>query len=107
MPRLGDRPYLDSYERLRKDRIGHVHCKDVARKPDGSGYQWAAIGRGLIDWTGQFYALKRDGYQRAVSLETLARRWHARRVEPAELGGNERAAPQSRRIVLEQGRDEL
>ncbi|SRR5712692_230345 len=73
MPRLGDRPYLDSYERLRKDRIGHVHCKDVARKPDGSGYQWAAIGRGLIDWTGQFYALKRDGYQRAVSLETHGR----------------------------------
>lgn len=40
--RLGDRPYPDSYERLPKDRIGHVHWKDVARKPDGSGYEWAA-----------------------------------------------------------------
>ncbi len=40
--RLGDRLYPDSYERLPKDRIGHAHWKDVARKPDGSGYEWAA-----------------------------------------------------------------
>jgi sugar phosphate isomerase/epimerase len=68
--RLGDVPYPTSYERLPKNRIGHVHSKDVARKPDGSGYEWVAMGRGLIDWTGQFRALRRDGYQRAVSLET-------------------------------------
>ena len=28
------------------------------------------MGRGVIDWTGQFTALKRDGYHFAVSLET-------------------------------------
>jgi sugar phosphate isomerase/epimerase len=28
------------------------------------------MGRGLIDWTAQFAALKRDGYHFAVSLET-------------------------------------
>lgn len=28
------------------------------------------MGRGIIDWTGQFKALQRDGYQYAVSLET-------------------------------------
>ena len=28
------------------------------------------MGRGIIDWTGQFAALKRDGYHLAVSLET-------------------------------------
>jgi sugar phosphate isomerase/epimerase len=28
------------------------------------------MGKGIIDWTGQFRALKLDGYQRAVSLET-------------------------------------
>jgi sugar phosphate isomerase/epimerase len=28
------------------------------------------MGRGIIDWTGQFAALKRDGYRFAVSLET-------------------------------------
>ncbi len=66
----GETPYPDGYDRLPKDRIGHVHCKDVARKPDGTGNEWAAMGRGLIDWVGQFRALKRDDYHNAISLET-------------------------------------
>ena len=65
-----EKPYPDGYDLLPKDRIGHCHCKDAAKKPDGSGYQWAAMGRGIIDWAGQFRALKRDGYHFAVSLET-------------------------------------
>ena len=67
---LGDTPFPDSYAKLPKDRIGHVHCKDVQHKANGTGLEWAAMGHGLIDWTGQFAALKRDGYRRAVSLET-------------------------------------
>jgi L-ribulose-5-phosphate 3-epimerase len=66
----GERPYPDGYERLPKYRIGHCHCKDTLMKPDGQGHEWAAMGRGIIDWTGQFKALKRDRYQYAVSLET-------------------------------------
>jgi len=66
----GEKPYPDGYDLLPKDRIGHCHCKDAAKKSDGSGYQWAAMGRGIIDWVGQFKALKRDGYHFAVSLET-------------------------------------
>jgi sugar phosphate isomerase/epimerase len=66
----GEKPYPDGYNLLPKDRIGHCHCKDAAKKPDGSGYQWAAMGQGIIDWVGQFQALKRDGYHFAVSLET-------------------------------------
>jgi len=65
-----EKPFPDGYNLLPKDRIGHCHCKDAAKKPDGSGYQWAAMGSGIIDWTGQFKALKRDGYHFAVSLET-------------------------------------
>ena len=65
-----EKPYPDGYNLLPKDRIGHCHCKDAAKKPDGTGYQWAAMGRGIIDWVGQFKALKRDGYHFAVSLET-------------------------------------
>src|SRR6185312_1392599 len=45
----GETPYPDGYNKLPKDRIGHVHCKDVQNKPDGSGKQWAAMGHGLID----------------------------------------------------------
>jgi len=66
---LGERPYPDGYNLLQKDRIGHCHCKDSVKKPDGK-YTWAPMGGGIIDWVGQFKALKRDGYTYAVSLET-------------------------------------
>jgi L-ribulose-5-phosphate 3-epimerase len=62
--------FPEGYARIPFKRIGHVHCKDVQKKTDGSGLQWAAMGKGLIDWTGQFRALQRDGYNFAVSLET-------------------------------------
>ena len=66
---LGSTPYPNGYDLLPKGRIGHCHCKDVVRKPDG-GYGWAPVGGGIVDWVGQFRALKRDGYHDAVSLET-------------------------------------
>jgi len=65
----GEIPYPDGYNLLPKDRIGHCHCKDSVKKPDGK-YAWAPMGGGVIDWVGQFKALKRDGYHYAVSLET-------------------------------------
>jgi len=74
----GEKPYPDGYNLLPKERIGHCHCKDAV-KPDGSGYEWTAMGRGMIDWVGQFRAMKRDGYRFAVSLET-----HWRGAETAE-----------------------
>jgi L-ribulose-5-phosphate 3-epimerase len=65
---LGETPYPGGYNLLPKERIGHCHCKDAVKK--GQGYDWAPMGGGLIDWAGQFKALKRDGYHFAVSLET-------------------------------------
>jgi len=65
----GEVPYPEGYSMLPKERIGHVHCKDVSRKP-GGGYEWMAMGRGFIDFVGQFRALKKDGYSGAVVLET-------------------------------------
>jgi sugar phosphate isomerase/epimerase len=65
----GEIPYPNGYDLLPKDRIGHCHCKDSVKKPDGK-YTWAPMGGGMIDWVGQFKALKRDGYHFAVSLET-------------------------------------
>jgi L-ribulose-5-phosphate 3-epimerase len=64
----GEKAYPDGYAALPKDRIGHCHCKDVIKRDHG--YEWAAMGQGLIDWIGQFKALKNDGYRHAVSLET-------------------------------------
>jgi L-ribulose-5-phosphate 3-epimerase len=64
----GETPYPEGYDLLPKDRIGHCHCKDVIKT--AKGYEWAAMGKGIIDWVGQYEALKRDGYRHAVSLET-------------------------------------
>jgi len=66
---LGGKPYPDGYDLLPKDRIGHCHCKDVTIKPNGERV-WAPVGGGIIDWVGQFRALKKQGYHYAVSLET-------------------------------------
>lgn len=64
----GETPFPDGYNLLPKNRIGHCHCKDTVKK--ANGYDWAPMGGGMIDWAGQFKALKRDGYRFAVSLET-------------------------------------
>ncbi len=69
-----DVPFPDDYERLPKERIGHIHAKNV-RLALGtkSGWEWQPVDIGKIDWAAQFKALKRDGYSHAVSLET---HWH-------------------------------
>src|SRR5262249_24435570 len=66
----GEIAFPDGYSLLPNNRLRHCHCKDAVKKADGNGYQWGAMGRGIIDWVGQFRALKNDGYRNAVSLET-------------------------------------
>lgn len=63
------KPYPDGYALLPKDRIGHCHVKSSMKAADGK-YKWTPVGQGLVDWVGQFRALKNDGYRYAVSLET-------------------------------------
>ena len=65
----GEVAFPAGYAPIPKSRIGHMHLKDVRRKPDGS-YEWEAMGRGLIDYVGQFKALLNDGYTGTMSLET-------------------------------------
>jgi sugar phosphate isomerase/epimerase len=66
----GEIPYPNGWDLLPKNRIGHCHCKDIEMKSGGEGSEWMPIGRGIIDWTGQFRALKQSGYTLGVSLET-------------------------------------
>jgi L-ribulose-5-phosphate 3-epimerase len=66
----GETPFPDGYNLLPKERIGHCHCKDVTKQPGGKGAEWAAVGKGIINWKGQFAALNSQGYHFAVSLET-------------------------------------
>ncbi len=65
----GEIAFPDGFEKIPKERLGHMHCKDVARKVDGT-FEWAAMGRGIIDYDGQFGALVQAGYSGTVSLET-------------------------------------
>ena len=65
----GEVAFPSGFDQLLKDRIGHMHCKDVVRKPDG-GFDWAAMGHGLIDYEGQFRAMLQMGYTGTMSLET-------------------------------------
>jgi len=65
----GELAYPEGYSHLPKDRIGYVHCKDIVRAADGK-YEWMKMGAGIIDYVGQYQALKKDGYRGVVSLET-------------------------------------
>ncbi|MGH3144250.1 MAG: sugar phosphate isomerase/epimerase family protein, partial [Rubrobacter sp.] len=61
---MDSEPFPGGYERVR-DRIVHVHLKDV----DAEG-NWTEMGSGTIDYAGQFRALAQDGYEGILSLET-------------------------------------
>jgi len=76
----GEKAFPDGYRALPKDRIGHVHCKDVVDLGGGKT-EWAAMGKGIVDWAGQFQALKKDGYSGALSLET---HWRLKGGTPEE-----------------------
>jgi len=64
--------YPTAWEMLPKNRIHHCHVKNAV-KNDAGKVVWAPTGQGVIDWTGQFRALKSAGFRDAVSLET---HWH-------------------------------
>ena len=63
-----DQPYPRGYDVLPKDRLVHVHLKDLADRPAAFG-TFVPLGEGQIDYIGQFAALRRDGYQGSVVLE--------------------------------------
>lgn len=57
------------WDALPKNRIHHCHCKNAVKSATGK-MEWAPVGKGYVDWTAQFRALKQIGYREAVSLET-------------------------------------
>lgn len=65
----GGTPFPNGYDLLPKQRIGHCHCKDVKRGPDGKA-AWAAVGTGIVDWPGQIRALVQQNFHYTLSLET-------------------------------------
>lgn len=64
----GETPFPEGYGRLPVERIAHVHAKDCVQ--EGGRFAWGPLGEGVIDWKGQVEALRRDGYDGWISLET-------------------------------------
>jgi sugar phosphate isomerase/epimerase len=60
----GEEPFPKAWDQLDHSRIAHIHLKD------GEGKQWKPIGKGKIDFVGQFRALKNMHYSGTLSLET-------------------------------------
>jgi sugar phosphate isomerase/epimerase len=77
---LKEVPYPAGYHDVR-GLIAHVHVKDVKRDPTTGKLSWAPVGGGFIDWRGQIKALRDDGYNGTMSLETHYRRQDGNKVE--------------------------
>lgn len=60
----GEQPYPKAWDQLDHSRIAHMHLKDAR------GKKWMPIGKGDIDFVGQFRALKNMHYNETMSLET-------------------------------------
>lgn len=63
----GEQPFPAVWNQIDHRRISHIHLKDA------QGKEWKPIGSGQIDFTGQFKALRKIGYQGTMSLETRYR----------------------------------
>ncbi|MCS6861186.1 MAG: sugar phosphate isomerase/epimerase [Abditibacteriales bacterium] len=72
--------FPDGYATL-KPWIVHVHLKDLKHTPDGK-VEGVKFGTGEVDYIGQFKALKADGYDGYLSLET---HWRIRHEIPDDL----------------------
>lgn len=66
---LNEIPYPNGYEAVR-GLFSHMHIKDVRKNAATGRKEWAPVGGGYIDWKGQIQALRKDGYDGTMSLET-------------------------------------
>ena len=66
---LNEIPYPNGYEAV-KGLFSHMHIKDVRKNAATGRKEWAPVGGGIIDWKGQIQALRKDGYDGTMSLET-------------------------------------
>ena len=77
---LGEIPYPDGYREVR-GLFDHMHVKDAKRNPQTGKLDWVPVGDGMVDFRGQFKALREDKYEGTMSLETHYRRPDGNRME--------------------------
>jgi len=66
---LGETPYPDGYREVR-GLFRHMHVKDMRKDPAAGKFRYVPVGKGEIDYRGQFKALRDDGYEGTMSIET-------------------------------------
>jgi len=77
---VAEAPFPEGYERIR-DWMLHIHVKDARKGPDGEP-ECVPIGEGQVGWLAQLKALRADGYEGYLSLET---HWRAKALSKEEL----------------------
>jgi len=77
---LNEVPYPDGYNQVR-GLFPHMHVKDATKDLWTGKVRWAPVGGGIIDFRGQFKALRDDAYNGTISLETHYRRRDGNTVE--------------------------
>ncbi len=65
----GERAFPDGYEAAR-GLIDHVHVKDLTLAADGISPEWCVVGQGIIGYDAHIAAMRTDGYDGYLSLET-------------------------------------
>lgn len=66
---LGEVPYPDGYLQVR-GLFRHMHIKDMKKDLATGKFQYVPVGKGAIDYRGQFTALRKDRYDGTMSIET-------------------------------------
>ena len=66
---LGEAPYPDGYREVR-GLFRHMHVKDMGKDLSTGKFKYVPVGKGAIDYPGQFKALRDDGYDGTMSIET-------------------------------------
>ena len=98
---MDETPFPDGYS-LVKDRVAHVHIKDVMKADDETAP--APVGEGAVDFAGQFKALADDGYTGWLSLETHWRKSERLAEETVQKPGGEEfsaGAEEASRVCME------
>ncbi len=81
----GEEAFPNGYNVLDSRRIAHVHAKDCTM--DGHKPVWGPLGEGDVDWKGQFAALKADGYDGYVHIETHWGGPNGNKIEGSKICG--------------------
>jgi sugar phosphate isomerase/epimerase len=66
----GETPFPDGFNKLDKNRIWHVHVKDMLADPETKRRRVCAVGDGTIPYHDILPALAKAGYTGALSMET-------------------------------------